>query len=97
MARNKALTENNVTELKPVKSNQLRIRIDDLKTFQPLTENQRLFFDAYKRGDYFIGLFGSPGVGKTFLALLKGLEEVLDKSNSFDKIVVVRSAVQELS
>lgn len=94
MARNKALTENNVTELKPVKSNQLRIRIDDLKTFQPLTENQRLFFDAYKRGDYFIGLFGSPGVGKTFLALLKGLEEVLDKSNSFDKIVVVRSAVQ---
>lgn len=41
-----------------------------------------------------MGLFGSPGVGKTFLALLKGLEEVLDKSNSFDKIVVVRSAVQ---
>jgi len=94
MARNKALIDN-VTELKPVnKSNQLRIRIDDLKTFQPLTENQRLFFEAYKRGDYFIGLFGSPGVGKTFLALLKGLEEVLDKGNSFDKIVVVRSAVQ---
>jgi predicted ribonuclease YlaK len=72
----------------------LKIRIDDLRAFEPLTENQKLFFEAYKRGDYFIGLFGSPGVGKTFLALLKSLQEVLDKGNSFDKIVVVRSAVQ---
>ena len=94
MARNKALTENNVAELKPVKSNQLRIRIDDLKTFQPLTENQRLFFEAYKRQDYFVALHGVAGTGKTFCALYKALEEVLDKSNPFDKIIVVRSAVQ---
>jgi predicted ribonuclease YlaK len=95
MARNKALTENNVTELKPVnKSNQLRIRIDDLKTFQPLTENQRLFFEAYKRQDYFVALHGVAGTGKTFCALYKALEEVLDKSNPFTKIIVVRSAVQ---
>lgn len=92
MAR-KANTENQQTTTKS-NNNHLRIRIDDLKTFQPLTENQKLFFDAYKRQDYFIGLFGSPGVGKTFLAVLKGLEEVLDKGNPFDKIVVVRSAVQ---
>jgi hypothetical protein len=45
------------------KSNGLKIRIDDLRAFEPLTENQKLFFEAYKRGDYFIGLFGSPGVG----------------------------------
>jgi predicted ribonuclease YlaK len=90
-------TANNVIESKSSTNkvtNHLKLRIDDLKTFQPLTDNQKKFFDAYKRGDYFMGLFGSPGVGKTFLALLKGLEEVLDKSNSFDKIVVVRSAVQ---
>ena len=48
----------------------------------------------YKRGDYFIALLGSPGVGKTFLALLKSLEEVLDKANSFEKVVIIRSAVQ---
>ena len=95
MARNKALTENNVTELKPVnKSNQLRIRIDDLKTFQPLTENQRLFFEAYKRQDYFVALHGVAGTGKTFCALYKAIEEVLDKSHPFGKIIVVRSAVQ---
>jgi len=83
------------TEATPPKQNHhLKLRIDDLKTFDPLTENQKIFFEAYKRGDYFMGLFGSPGVGKTFLAVLKSLEEVLDKSNSFDKIVVVRSAVQ---
>jgi predicted ribonuclease YlaK len=90
-------TANNVVDSKSSTSkptNHLKLRIDDLRTFQPLTDNQKQFFDAYKRGDYFMGLFGSPGVGKTFLALLKGLEEVMDKSNSFDKIVVVRSAVQ---
>jgi predicted ribonuclease YlaK len=78
----------------PRSSGQLRIKIDDLQTFDPLTDNQKKFFDAYKRGDYFIALLGSPGVGKTFLAILKGIEEVLDKSNSFRKVVVIRSAVQ---
>jgi phosphate starvation-inducible protein PhoH len=76
------------------KSNTLRIKLSDLKTFSPLTNNQKKFFDAYKRGDYFIGLFGSPGVGKTFLTLYKALEEVLDPGISFNKVVVVRSAVQ---
>lgn len=75
-------------------SNQLRLRIDDLKTFDPLTDNQKLFFDAYKRGDYFVALHGVAGTGKTFCALYKAIEEVLDKSNPFNKIIVVRSAVQ---
>ena len=46
------------------RSHALKIRIDDLRTFEPLTENQRLFFEAYKGGAYFSGLFGSPGTGK---------------------------------
>jgi phosphate starvation-inducible protein PhoH len=75
-------------------SNSLKIRIDHLKTFQPLTENQRLFFEAYKVGNYFIALHGVAGTGKTFSALYKALEEVLDKSNPFQKVIVVRSAVQ---
>ena len=55
-------------------SNHLRLRIDDLKTFQPLTDNQKLFFDAYKRGDYFVALHGVAGTGKTFCALYKAIE-----------------------
>lgn len=85
--------DSGVTELRP-KTNTLRIKIDDLKTFQPLTENQKKFFDAYKQGDYFVALHGVAGTGKTFCALYKALEEVLDKSNTFDKIIIVRSAVQ---
>ena len=74
-------------------NNSLKIRIDDLKTFDPLTDNQKKFYDAYKRQDYFIALHGVAGTGKTFIALYKALEEVLDKANPFNKIIIVRSAV----
>lgn len=77
---------------KPI-NNTLKIKLDDLKTFDPLTDNQKAFFDAYKRGDYFIALHGVAGTGKTFCALYKALEEVLDKANPFKKIIIVRSAV----
>jgi predicted ribonuclease YlaK len=86
--------EEQLTKHQPSVSNSLKIKLDHLKSFDALTQNQQKFFDAYKQGDYFIGLFGSPGVGKTFLALYRGLEEVLDRTNPFKQLVVVRSAVQ---
>jgi phosphate starvation-inducible protein PhoH len=93
MAR-KANTKINIDDEQPKITNALKVRIDDLKTFEPLTDNQKKFFDAYKRGDYFVALHGVAGTGKTFCALYKALEEVLDKSNPFRKIILVRSAVQ---
>lgn len=88
-------TENIITHKNSNNTNHhLKLRIDDLKTFDPLTDHQKQFFDAYKRGDYFIALHGVAGTGKTFIALYKALEEVLDKSNPFNKIIIVRSAVQ---
>jgi predicted ribonuclease YlaK len=93
MARKQSANTETIT-IQQQKNNQLKIRIDDLKTFDPLTENQKKFFDAYKRGDYFVALHGVAGTGKTFIALYKALEEVLDKSNPFKKIIIVRSAVQ---
>jgi predicted ribonuclease YlaK len=77
----------------PVVCNSLKIKLDHLKTFEPLTANQAKFFELYKSGSYFMGLFGSAGVGKTFLALYKAIEEVLDKGNSFKRVVIVRSCV----
>ena len=96
MARkNSANTETNQSSTTSKSAtNHLKLRIDDLKTFEPLTENQSKFFNAYKTGDYFIALHGVAGTGKTFCALYKAIEEVLDKSNPFNKIIVVRSAVQ---
>jgi predicted ribonuclease YlaK len=93
MARKQAtnLAHENVVEIKTATkpSNHLRLRIDDLKTFDPLTDNQKLFFEAYKRGDYFVALHGVAGTGKTFCALYKAIEEVMDKSNPFNKIIVI--------
>ena len=95
MARKQAANTHNIVEIsKQATKNQLRLRIDDLLTFKPLTDNQSKFFEAYRQGDYFIALHGVAGTGKTFCALYKALEEVLDRSNPFNKIIVVRSAVQ---
>jgi phosphate starvation-inducible protein PhoH len=77
-----------------VHTNSLKLKLDNLKTFDPLTDNQRQFYEAFKYGDYFIALHGVAGTGKTFIALYKALEEVLDKGNPFKKVIVVRSSVQ---
>ena len=45
-----------------------RVRIDDLLTFQPITENQTLTCDAYKNDKHLL-LHGIAGTGKTFLSL----------------------------
>ena len=71
-----------------------RIKATELKAFDPLTTNQQKFFDAYARGDYFLMLCGSAGTGKTFIALYKSIQEILDRSSSFQRVVIVRSAVQ---
>jgi phosphate starvation-inducible protein PhoH len=77
----------------PVVNNALKIKLEHLKTFSALTENQAKFFDAYDRGDYFISLHGVAGSGKTFTAFYKAITEVLRKDTPFERIVVVRSAV----
>lgn len=71
-----------------------RVKPGELQQFTPLTENQGKFFDAYSRGDYFIMLTGSAGTGKSFIACYKAIQEVFDKSSSFRRVVIVRSAVQ---
>jgi len=73
-------------------SNKLKIRLDDMDVIEPLTTNQRRFFEAYDNSIVML-LHGVAGTGKTFIALYHALEEVLDKSNPFEKVIIVRSAV----
>jgi len=76
-----------------IATNRLRVRLDDMSVIEPLTDNQKLFFDYYKSEEQFMLLHGVAGTGKTYIALYKALEEVLDKSNHFEKVVIVRSVV----
>lgn len=90
MARRKAA----VCAIEDAEGRSVRLRIDALNEIEPLTNNQKTFFESYDRGDYFIMLTGSAGTGKSFIAVTKALQEVLDKSSPFHKLVIVRSAVQ---
>lgn len=75
-------------------TNRLKLRIDDLKTFDPLTTNQSLFYQEYHddQNMAFV-LHGCAGTGKSFIALYKALETVMDPSTTYDGVVIVRSAV----
>lgn len=93
-----ALLEGGVSEApapqQQQKSQSLKVKLDDLTTIQPKTDMQRRFFEAYQRGDYFMCLHGVAGTGKSYIALYKALEEVLDRNSPYTKVVVIRSAVQ---
>jgi predicted ribonuclease YlaK len=69
-----------------------KVRIDDLATIEPMTTNQSIAKAAYRNNRNLV-LNGYPGTGKTFLALAFGLEEVLDPSNFYKRLVIMRSAV----
>jgi len=95
MARKQALQVSQSTQSQQklsVVNNTLKIKIDDLKTIEPLTENQKKFFNLYKNSNILL-LHGVAGTGKTYIALYKALEEVLRKTVPNKKVIVVRSAV----
>jgi len=70
----------------------MKLRIDDLQTFEPLTDNQEVVYGAWDE-DHHLVLTGTAGTGKTFTALYLALETVLDKSNNYEKVVLTRSIV----
>lgn len=90
MTRKRALQV--VSNSEPEVDKKLKIKIDDLATFDAITETQGQFFSQYKTKGAFL-LHGSAGTGKTFIALYKALEEVLDRGTQYQKVIVVRSAV----
>lgn len=70
----------------------LHIRIEDLRTIEPLTPNQKLFFQQFNQYQAIL-LHGSAGVGKTFLTLYKSLELILDKSSPYDQLIIIRNTI----
>lgn len=64
----------------------------NLKHVNPLTENQRIAFDAFDDGKHLM-LHGMAGTGKTFIALYKAIESLMENKSVQNKIYVVRSVV----
>jgi phosphate starvation-inducible protein PhoH len=77
----------------PSKNNQCKLTLNDLKTIGAMTETQDQFFSQYSRGATAMLLHGAAGTGKTFIALYRAMEEVLDPKSKYEKVVIVRSAV----
>lgn len=70
------------------------ITLKSLKELTPLTDTQHDFFDAYQDGEEAFVLYGSPGVGKSFLAIYHALRDILDPESQYEKIIIIRSSVQ---
>ena len=68
------------------------IRIDDLVTINPATDNQKRAFQEYKN-EKNLFLYGAAGTGKTFITLYLALQEVLRNETKYDCVYLVRSAV----
>jgi len=68
------------------------INSDLMVDISPLTDNQKIFFDEYKKGKN-IFAYGAAGTGKTFVGLYLALRDVLDERTPYDKVYIVRSLV----
>lgn len=68
------------------------INLDYIKKIEPLTGNQEIFFDLYKKNQNLVA-YGCAGTGKTFITLYNALLDVLDPRTPYEKIYIVRSLV----
>ena len=64
----------------------------DLVKVEPVTDNQKLVFNSYKKGDNQF-LYGCAGTGKTFISLYLAMQEVLRSDTPYDRVVMVRSLI----
>ena len=74
-----------------VKKNK-EINHNNLVAIKPITDNQKVVFDTYKKGKNQF-LFGAAGTGKTFCALYLALQSVMDLKTKYEKVVLVRSLI----
>ena len=94
MARKKLDTKNESMEAQREIGNKKKFNTHDLHAFQPKTANQRKFVELYQAGKPVLYASGVAGSGKTAVAFYMALTDVLDESTSYEKIVMIRSAVE---
>ena len=73
-------------------SKKIEITNSDLVKVEPITDNQKLVFNSYKKGQNQF-LYGCAGTGKTFVTLYLAMNEVLRSDTPYDRVVMVRSLI----
>lgn len=87
--------ETGIANVVNINTRQRVVRYEDIKELKPLTDTQYDFFEAWE-DDQATGyvLYGSAGVGKTFLAAYHAILDVLDPNKpEYQKLIIIRSAV----
>ena len=69
------------------------IKLDNLVTVKPITDNQKVVFNAWRKENKNLFLFGAAGTGKTFISLYLALEQVLDPKSKYENVIIIRSVV----
>lgn len=94
MPRNRKKTSNfDFVNSSPKKMRRKKpINSEQLTEIKPLTDNQKLVFDAYENNKNLF-LYGCAGTGKTFIAMYLALKEILSNKTAYEKLYVVRSLV----
>lgn len=87
-------TQNESSEVVRELGNRKKFHVHDLCSLQPKTLNQERFLRHFYEGTPLMAALGCAGTGKSFLSLYCALSLVLDESTPYDKVVIVRSAVQ---
>ena len=73
-------------------SKKIEITNSDLVKIEPVTDNQKVVFESYKKGQNQF-LYGCAGTGKTFISLYLAMQEVLKNDTPYDRVVMVRSLI----
>ena len=68
------------------------INTDLMREIEPLTDNQKILFDAYAENKNIVA-YGCAGTGKTFITLYNAIKDVLSPTTPYEKIYIVRSLV----
>ena len=94
MARRKRTTDQPIGVGLTVKQMKRKkpINLDLMRDIDPLTENQKLLYEAYANEKNIVA-YGCAGTGKTFITLYNALQDVLDENTPYEKIYIVRSLV----
>ncbi len=86
-----------LTEEVPISNNQKRNIIDAIVKKKPkgkfLTENQKIYYETLLNNQITI-CSGPAGVGKSYIAMKTAVDLLLDETNGYDKIIIVRPAVE---